>query len=99
MIGRPFAEHADHRVRLVVDADRLADDGGIAGEAVLPQAVGEDHDLVAAEGAFLLGEGAAERQRMAVAEHPEEARRGAPGADVLGLIARWPGSPARRPRR
>jgi hypothetical protein len=40
-------------VRLVVDADRLADDVAIAAESILPEAVREDDDLVVAEDDFL----------------------------------------------
>ena len=90
MIGRTFAEDADDRVRLVVDPDRLADDRRVAAEAVLPEPVGEDDDLVATDRAFFLEEGAAERQRMPVAEHREEAGRGAAGRRRSPADRRWP---------
>ena len=48
MVRGAFPENADDGVRHVVDANRAADDGAVAAEAVLPEPVGEDDDPVVA---------------------------------------------------
>ena len=42
--AKSFGRHAHYRVRIQIELDRLADDGRIAGEMVLPQAVAEYRD-------------------------------------------------------
>ena len=59
---------------------------GIAREAVLPELIGQDDDGVGSGDALLVAKGAAERERMAVAEHGEEPGSGDPGAHALGTV-------------
>ena len=63
---------ADDRDGTAVDLDGPPDDGRIAAEAALPEAVAEDHDLIVPVGTFVGREGAAEHRRDA--EGREEAR-------------------------
>src|ERR1035437_8863693 len=72
--------HAGNQGVLVVQADVLADDGGVGGEAAAPQAVAE-HDLALAAGlVFALLESAA--------QHRLDAERGEEG----GAHQRLPGT-------
>ena len=68
----------------VADADRAADDRGIAAEAPLPQRMGENHRRC---GAFV-----GRRERAAVrgagAEHVEEVSRDETDPKLLGILAR-----------
>jgi hypothetical protein len=72
----------DDAVALVVDGDVLADDLGVAAEAVLPERVGEDDDVVLARRLLLGGEPAAEVR--ANAEELEEAGRDGADRHALG---------------
>ena len=63
-------QDADDDDRLAVDADRLAEDAGIGGVAVRPQAVAEDGDALRVLAAVLGREVAAEERLLA--EQPEE---------------------------
>ena len=55
--------NADHGVLLVIQSDGAADDGGVATEAALPEAVTEnDGDLAIAGPIFFVAEGAAKRR-------------------------------------
>ena len=67
VIGRPLPHHADDGVGHLVEADLPADNRSIAAEALLPQAIREDHDLVASDDALVFHEGATQRERLAVA--------------------------------
>ena len=57
-IGR---QHADHLVRLAVDADAPSDDGRVRREAARPQRVRQDDPAVGAGNRVGVEEGAAER--------------------------------------
>src|SRR4029077_2087456 len=74
---------ADNRVRLAVERDAPADDGAIAAEAALPQAVAQDRDMLVADLVFLLGEGAAGQRRHA--QDREEVGRDARPVQALRL--------------
>ena len=84
MIGWTLAEDADDRVGLSVDTHCPPDNRTVAAEAVLPEPIRQDDDFVAAGRAFVLDEGAAERERMAVAEHAQEPGCGPAGDHPLG---------------
>ena len=73
-------EDADDGVRLVVEMNRLADDGGIGRKPIGPERVAEQHDVSAARTLFLGGEHSPE-ERLDLQE-PEQ-RRG----DVLAFDA------------
>ncbi len=88
MVGRPFAEDADHGVGFVVESNLPAHNRGIAAEAILPDTIGEEDDPVTADGALLFGEAATERQRVPVAHHPEEPGRGKARQHVLRPVGR-----------
>ena len=55
-------QNADHFVRLAIDQDLAADDGGVGLVAAAPERIGEDHHLVVPGLIFLLGEAAPERR-------------------------------------
>ena len=84
MIGRTLAEDADDRVGLSVDAHCPPDNRAVAAEAVLPEPIRQDDDFVSAGRAFVLDEGAAERERMPVAQHAQEPGGGPAGDHALG---------------
>ena len=84
MIGWTLAEDTDDRVGLSVDTHCPPDNRTVAAKAVLPEPIRQDDDLVAAGCAFVLDEGTAERERMAVAEHAQESGCGPAGDHPLG---------------
>jgi hypothetical protein len=53
-------------------------------EALLPEPVGQHHDVLSTRRAFLFDEGTAERERVSIAEHGEEARGPGPRRDPFG---------------
>ncbi len=69
----------------MIELDFAAEDGGVAGEAALPETVVEDGDCVAAGMAVFLGIEAAEDGLNA--QEAEEVRGGAIDVDVGGGIA------------
>ena len=98
VIGRELEagrHDADHHHRDAVDADRVIQDAGIAGEAPLPELVAEDRNRRTAFVLFIRGEAAAERRLHA--KRGEQVRRHLGGADALrGAItgqAHLPGTP------
>jgi hypothetical protein len=64
--------HADHLVGHAVELDAAPDQGGVAGEAALPQRVAQHHDVRPAGAVFLGRDAAAEKGPRA--EHREGAR-------------------------
>ena len=84
LVGWTLSEHAHDRVRLLVDADRLAHDRGVAAEPLLPEPMRQHHGVVAPGRPFLFDEGASKRERVPVAEHGEEARGRGARLDPLG---------------
>ena len=84
MIGWTLAQDTDDRVGLSVDTHCPPDNRTVAAKAVLPEPIRQDDDLVAAGCAFVLDEGTAERERMAVAEHAQESWCGPAGDHPLG---------------
>ena len=95
MIGWTLAEDADDGVGLSVDTHRPPDNRTVAAEAVLPEPIRQDDDLVAAGCAFVLDEGAAECERMAVAEHAQESGVARPAITRSGrsAVATFTGPP------
>jgi hypothetical protein len=86
----PVAErgghHADDLVGLAVDANRTADDVGVAPEAVLPVAVGDDEDAMVAEDLFVGTEAAAELR-----SRPEGGKEIGGDAEAVGHLGRFAG--------
>jgi hypothetical protein len=77
VIARRLAEHADDGVSLAVDPDRLAEQLGIAVEALLPEVIAQDGHLIPAWRAFRFEKQASHRERVAEAHHPRKrGRRG-----------------------
>src|SRR6185437_17076620 len=68
-----FRQHANDRRRTPIEGDRAADDGGVEGEAPLPEAVRDDDDLRRVRGVLAGREGAPEDSMDT--EHVEEVRR------------------------
>src|SRR5207248_2404696 len=75
--------HADNRLAITLDADRAADDGGVATEAIAPEIVGDDHDGTPAR-LFIAG---AERaaELWSHAERVEERHRHVRGLETQRL--------------
>jgi hypothetical protein len=67
----PRRQHADHRVRLGVDRQALADHRRTGAEAPAPQPIGDDHDSMRAPALVVGDESASELRRRA--ERREEA--------------------------
>ena len=79
------AQHADDRERGGAKRHRLPHHRGIAVESRLPQALAQDHDLIAAGPVFLGRKGAP--QLGPRPEEPEELRRDPPRLQLLGEAA------------
>ena len=83
-------QHADDLVGFAVDANRAADDVGVASEAILPVAVADDEDAVVAQDLLVGTEAAAElrlgpegRKRLAEMRRPGAISAGLPGSERL----------------
>ena len=76
----------DDRHRLGVEANRPADDSGIAPEPRLPQVVAQEHDLVPTRHALVGGERATHERR-----HPKGREEVGGGVDGLELLRRMAG--------
>ncbi len=88
-VRRASAEHADDGIgNAAGHTNRPSNDVGIPAETVLPEPVRQDGHAIAARRAFLFTKRAAERQRVAVAQHREETGRGNAGLDALGAGGR-----------
>ena len=69
----PLRHHADHRVRLIVEVERLAQRRALPAEVPLPKAIAQDGDMVLPRRVFACG------------KSPPHQRRNAQRAEEIGL--------------
>src|SRR5262249_20012370 len=84
-VAEILRQHADDRIRIVVDRNALAGDGRIGAESPLPQPVAQDHDALAVRRIFLLRETAPDGRIHA--QYAEEIRGDSDATDELRLTA------------